>query len=122
MTETAKIPTRGTEESVGYDIYLDQPQVTIQPGQIQHLPIGISATPPSGTYIRIAPRSGLTVKKNLHTITVVMHNFGTEPVIFQSGDKIAQLILENVVITDIIEVNLLEPTQRSQNGFDSTNQ
>ena len=48
---TAKIPTRATEESVGYDVYLDQPQVTIQPRQIQLLPTQISATLPSGTYI-----------------------------------------------------------------------
>ena len=51
MTETAKIPTGGSEESVGYEVYLDQPQVTIQPRQIQLLPTGISATPPSGMYI-----------------------------------------------------------------------
>ena len=117
---------------MGYDVYLDDPQVIIQPGQIQLLPTGISATPPSGTYIRIAPRSGLTVKKNLHmlagvvdpdyrgNITVIMHNFGTEPVTFHRGDKIAQLILENAVITDIIEVDLLTPTQRSTNRFGST--
>ena len=51
-----------------------------------------------------------------------MHNLRTEPVTFQRGDKNAQLILENAVITDIIEVDLLELTQRSQNGFGSTNQ
>ena len=71
-TETAKLPTRGTEESVGYDVYLDQPQVTIQPRQIELLPTRISATPPTGTYIQIAPRSGLTVKKHLHTLAGVV--------------------------------------------------
>ena len=132
MTDTAKLPTRGTEESVGYDVYLDEAQVTIQPGEIQLLPTGISATPPTGTYIRIAPRSGLTVKKHLHTlagvvdpdyrgnITVVMHNFGSDPVTFRRGDKIAQLILENAMITDIIEVDLLPLTQRHTQGFGST--
>ena len=75
-------------ESIGFDLYSDVETITVPPGGIQLIPTGIAAKCPSGSSLRIAPRSGLTVKRSLHTlagvvdpdytgnITVVMHNFG----------------------------------------------
>ena len=132
LTDTAKVPTRGTDESVGFDVYLDEAEVIIEPGQIQLLPTGISAKPPPNSYIRIAPRSGLTVKRHLHSlagvvdpdyrgnITVVLQNFGSEPQVFKRGDKIAQLIVENALTPKIFEVDHLEETGRGTLGFGST--
>ena len=82
--DSAMLPTCGSDKSVGYDVYLNEAEVTIAPGEI-------TATPPAGTDIQIALWSGLTVKRHLHTlarvinpdyqgnITIVMHNFGTLP-------------------------------------------
>ena len=96
------------------------------------LPTGLAAKPPSGSYLRIAPRSGLTVKNSLHTlagvvdpdytgnITVVMHNFGTTPQTFQRGDKIAQIIVENASTPEMVEVKDHHSTSRSASGFGST--
>ena len=79
---------------------------------------------PAGTYIQIAPRSEMTMKRNLHTfagvvdpdyrgnIKVVMHNFGSTS--HKHGDKIAQLVLENAMITDIVKVDHLQPLQQGQ--------
>ena len=132
LTDTAKLPTRGTDESIGFDVYLDAAEVQIEPGQIQLLPTGISIKPPPNSYIRIAPRSGLTVKRHLHSlagvvdpdyrgnITVVLQNFGNEPQIFKRGDKIAQLIVENALTPTILEVANLEDTGRGSLGFGST--
>ena len=132
VTDTATLPTRGSDEAVGYDVYLDMPEITINPGDLQLLPTGISARPPDGSYIRIAPRSGLTVKRKLHTlagvvdpdytgnITVIMHNFGQDPQTFRRGDKIAQLVVENALQPDILEVMNLTPTKRGEHGFGST--
>ena len=132
LTDTAKLPTRGTDESIGYDVYLDETEVTIEPGQIQLLPTGISVKPPPNSYIRIAPRSGLTVKRHLHSlagvidpdyrgnITVVLQNFGTDTQVFKRGDKIAQLIVENATTPTILEVSNLEDTGRGSLGFGST--
>ena len=132
LTETAKIPTCGSDEAIGFDLFLDLPSVTVEPGQVQLLPTGISARPPHGSYLRIAPRSGLTVKQSVDTlagvvdpdftgnITVVMYNFGITPKTFARGDKIAQLIVENATIPEITIVQSLDPTARSGNGFGST--
>ena len=126
------MPTRGSKESVGYDVYLDLPSITIPPGQMNLLPTGLTATPPAGSYLRIAPRSSLTVKNSLHTlagvvdpdytgnITVVMHNFGSEPQTFQRGDKIAQIIVENASTPEMVKVTDLHHTNRGSSGFGST--
>ena len=72
------------------------------------------------------------MKQHLHTlagvvdpdytgnITVVMHNFGSQPQTFKRGDKIAQIVLENAIITEVVEVESLQPTQRGEDGFGST--
>ena len=65
LSSSAIIPSRGTEESVGYDIFANILEtITIRPNQTLIIPTDIAASPPQGTYIRIAPRSGLSVKKN----------------------------------------------------------
>ena len=91
ITPTATTPTRATSDSVGYDMHADLPStIQIKPGQTTIIPTGLAAKPPKGTYIKIAPRSGLTIKKNLTTmagiidpdytgeIKVVIRNFGEE--------------------------------------------
>ena len=132
LTETAKLPTQGMDESIGFDVYLDEAEVAIEPGQIKLLPTGISAKSLPNSYIRIAPRSGLTVKQHLHAlagivdpdyrgnITVVLQNFGTKTQVFKRGDKIAQLIVKNAATPTIFEVEQLEDTGRRSLGFGST--
>ena len=132
LTDTAKLPTQGTDESISYDVYLNEAEFKIEPGQIQLLPTGISVKPPPNSYIRIAPWSGLTVKQHLHllagvmdpdyrrNITVVLQNFGTKTQVFKRGDKIAQLTVENAATPNILKVDHLEETGRGSLGFGST--
>ena len=134
LTDTAKLPTQGTDESIGYDVYLDDAEVTIEPGQIQLLPTGISVKPPPNSYIQIVPRSGLTVKRHLHllagvvdpdyrgNITIVLQNFGTDTQVFKRGDKIAQLIVENAATPNILKFDHLEETGCGSLGFGSTDE
>jgi len=69
LTSTAIPPTRATENSIGFDVHLDLDTVTIQPNSTSLLSTGIAAKAPAGTYLRIAPRSGLTVTRDLHTLS-----------------------------------------------------
>jgi dUTP pyrophosphatase len=91
---------------------------------------------PSGTYGRIAPRSGLAVKHGLNILAgvvdpdytgevkVVIHNTDErQPFIIRPGYRIAQLILENFTVvhvnevpTEFTEIN----TARGSAGFGST--
>ena len=96
------------------------------------LTTGIAIKCPKDTYARIAPRSRLTFKNSLHTMAgvidpdyrgelkILLHNFGATSQAIQPGTKIAQLILERALITDVEEVNELNSTSRQKQGFGST--
>ncbi len=105
---------------------------TLQPGDIKVVLTGIAAKAPSGTYLRVAPRSGLTVKRHIHTLAgvidpdytgnigVVLHNIGQQPQDFHRGDRIAQLIPEKLDMPEIKIVNKLGDTERGSSGYGST--
>ena len=127
----AILPRRATSGSAGYDLFSSD-GVTIGPGDLVCVPTGISIRVPPGTYGRIAPRSGITVKHNVHVgagvidedytgeIKVVLCNNGRNPVEFGASERIAQLILEKIEIAEVIEVQELSKTERGSGGFGST--
>ena len=83
-------------------------------------------------YLRVAPRSGLSVKNNIDIgagvidydyrgiIYVCMINNGTNDFEVVKDMKIAQLILEKCNRPIIKEVSDLDNTERGNNGFGST--
>ena len=92
LSNKATIPTQSTSSSIGLDLYHSGESVTIQPNQMCALETDISLEPPKGTYIRIAPRSGLVYDHQIHIlagvidadyrgpIKVLLHNLGTNPI------------------------------------------
>ena len=92
----------------------------------------ISISVPKGTYGRIAPRSGLAVKHGITTgagvidadytgpIGIVLFNHGEQDFQIQEGDRIAQLILEQIANKPVIQVQKLTQTTRGDKGFGST--
>ena len=131
LSENAKLPVRSTDGAAGMDLFRAEP-CTIKPGEIKLIKTDISIACPDGTYGRIAPRSGLTVKRQLDVragvidadyrgnIQVAMHNIGTQIRELPTGTKIAQLILEQISNVDIVETNTLPDTHRGTQGFGST--
>lgn len=66
LTDTAKIPTKGSEKAAGYDLYADIVQpVTLQPHKTYPIGTGIAITPPEGYFGAIVARSGLATKSGL---------------------------------------------------------
>jgi dUTP pyrophosphatase len=49
-----------------------------------------------------------------------MFNHSDKDYIVKQGDRIAQLILESIVIADVEEVTELDSTVRGEGGFGST--
>jgi len=76
--------------------------------------------------------SGLAVKKHIDVgagvvdadyrgnVGVVLFNLGTEDFHVSIGDRVAQLILEKILMVDIEEVSSLDDTERGHGGFGST--
>ena len=96
------------------------------------MPTGISFKYPEGTYGRITPRRGLTIKNNLTTLTgvidpdymceiiIVLYNFGTNIQTVTQGQQIAHIVFENILHPIIQIVDNLLTTSRLTNGFGST--
>ena len=128
----AIIPTRGSDRSVGYDLYsvVD----TIVPCQAGNALVatGLAITLPPGCYGRVAPRSGLAVKHCINVgagvidpdytgeVKVVLFNHGDKDFEVKKGDRIAQLVLERCETPPIEEINIVEDTERGSSGFGST--
>lgn len=131
LSENAVMPKRGSPDSAGFDLSSAE-GVVIKSGQRGLVKTDLSIACPHGTYARIAPRSGLAVKKFIDVgagvvdadyrgpLGVVLFNFGTEDFVVEQGDRIAQLILEKVCMADAVQVEKLMETERGEGGFGST--
>ena len=62
LDPAARLPTRATSGSAGYDLYCAENTLIVPPGTRRPVNTGIAIAIPQGTYARIAPRSGLSVK------------------------------------------------------------
>ena len=90
---------------------------------------GLSLAMPSGCYGRIAPRSGLALKKFIDVgagvvdadyrgeLGIVLFNFSDTDFQINMGDKVAQLIFEKIKTPVLKEVDSLEDTDRGNKGF-----
>jgi dUTP pyrophosphatase len=128
----AIVPTRGSDRSVGYDLYsTENAVVPCQAGRAL-IGTGITIVLPNGVYGRVAPRSGLAVKHCINVgagvidpdytgeIKVILFNHGEKDFEVKKGDRIAQLILERYETPSIEEISIVENTERGSDGFGST--
>ena len=131
LSTHAILPRRASDGAAGYDLFSSD-SVTLGPGDLVCVPTGIAIKVPPGTYGRIAPRSGVTVKHHVHVgagvidsdytgeIKVVLYNNGKNSATFEALDRIAQLIIEKIDLPEIREVQELGETARGAGGFGST--
>jgi len=138
LQETATIPTRATDLDAGYDLYSIE-DGTIPAGERKVVGTGIAIAIPESRnvfapsyYGRVAPRSGLAVKKGIDVLAgvidagyrgevgAVLQNLSNEDFFYKKGDRIAQLILEQCNSIGWVELDELEDSQRSDGGFGST--
>ena len=132
LTEKAITPTRATPESIGYDLYATE-SLKIPKNDSRLISTGLAMTPPYGSYIRIAARSGLALKKKIQIaagvidpdytgeIKILLSNRNTKSFQVNQGDKIAQAILENAIVAPIKIVQELKLTKRGDKGFRHSN-
>ena len=62
----------------------------------------------------------LYTSKDRGNVGVVLFNFGTEDFNVEIGDRIAQLILEQISMVPAVQVDELTETERGAGGFGST--
>lgn len=127
----AVIPTRAHASDAGLDLTACE-TVYLKPWSRSLVNTGLQVQLPDGTYGRVAPRSGLSVKKSLDVgagvidrgyrgvVKVCLINSSSEPVTVSQGDRIAQLVIERISECDVEEVDNLDDTDRGTGGFGSS--
>jgi dUTP pyrophosphatase len=124
-----------TPLSAGMDICADiEAELVLMPQDILAIPTGFAIALPEGYEAQIRPRSGLALK---HGVTVVnapgtidadyrgeiriaLINLGKHPVTIHRGDRIAQMVVQQVIRVDWDGVGRLDDTARGPGGFGHT--
>ena len=134
LNENATVPTRGSAEAAGWDLYNAGPDVIIPAEQTVKVGTGIAIELPEGTFGGVFPRSGLATKHGLAPankvgvvdsdyrgeVIVALHNHSTNDVGITHGERIAQLIVIPYMSVDMNVVDELSDTDRGEGGFGST--
>ena len=128
--QDARLPTR-EGNAAGYDVY-SVSGLSIPAGGRALVATGLKIAAPPGTYIRVAPRSGLAWKHGVQTgagvvdedyrgeIKVLLLNHGAEEFRVGKGDRVAQLVFERIATPALKAVASLDGTERGAGGFGST--
>jgi dUTP pyrophosphatase len=137
----AKAPTRASEMDIGLDLYAVE-DVTLWPGHTAVIPTGLAVQCDPWASLEIWPRSGLS-SRGLMThrellrpmadpgaglidpgytgeIKVVIHNMGESAYPLKAGDRVAQLKVAPVHRPNVVEVYVLDATDRGAAGFGSS--
>ncbi|KAG7189126.1 hypothetical protein KM043_008694 [Ampulex compressa] len=124
---------RGSNKAAGYDLKSAYEYVVPAQGK-QLVATDLQVEVPTGTYGRIAPRSGLAWKNHIDVgagvidadyrgnVKVVLFNHSNEDFKVSPGDRVAQLICEKISYPELQEVDNLNDTDRGEGGFGSTGQ
>ena len=135
LSDTAKLPQRGSEKAAGYDLYANtEEEITIAPHATQMIGTGIAMEIPEGYFGAIFARSGLASKKGLrpgNCVGVVdsdyrgewkiaLHNDTDEPQTIAPHERIAQMVVIPFLPVEFTEAADLTDTERGAGGFGST--
>ena len=135
IKENAIIPTRGSQEAAGYDLYACcNDVVVIEPHKTEKIGTGLVIQPPIGYFGAIFARSGLATKSGLRPANctgvcdqdylgeyiVALHNDTNYPQVVNPKDRIAQLVFLPYVNVEFCEIDKFENTKRGDGGFGST--
>jgi len=125
-----------TPYASGMDLFacLDDGEVTLAPGQRRLIPTGIAVALPCDYEGQVRPRSGLALKHGVTVlnapgtvdadyrgeISVILVNLGTDPFVVKDGDRIAQLVVQEVHRVELEEAEELPQSDRGSGGFGHT--
>ena len=129
------LPQYATPQSAGMDLRanLDEP-VTLQPLERRLIPTGLHIALPAGYEAQVRPRSGLALKKGVTVLNtpgtidadyrgeigVVLINLSQEPFTVNDGERIAQMVIARHEQGELIEVEVLDETERGEGGYGHT--
>lgn len=133
--EDIELPEYKSTSASGMDVRAAVVEtVVLKPGEIKLIPTGLRMAVDEGYEIQVRPRSGLALKHGI-TVTnspgtidadyrgpvgIILANTSDVEFAINRGDRIAQLVIQEVVQADIEVVAELADTERGSGGFGST--
>ncbi|MBR5014271.1 MAG: dUTP diphosphatase [Bacteroidales bacterium] len=136
LFENAVIPTQGSEDAAGFDLYAagEDEHILIRKHGCTMIHTGLSMEIPKGYFGAVFSRSGLAAKQGLRPancvgvvdadyrgeVMVALHNDRDEDRYVHVGDRIAQLVIIPCMSVTFEETNELHGTERGAGGFGST--
>lgn len=130
------LPSYATTASAGVDLNADLSEpMTVSPGEHVKIPTGLAIELPSQAVVALVfARSGLANRHGLGLtngvgvidsdyrgeIQVLIQNLGTQPVVINPGDRIAQMVFMPIFHAVFEDVAELQETARGAGGFGST--
>ncbi len=131
LNGNATKPTKAHTDDAGWDLY-SSIDINIKPKQRDVISTGISLEMPNHFAGLIWPRSGMAVKHGADVLAgvvdsgyrgevmVCLYNTGDKILQVKRGDRIAQIIFQEVPEVGITVIDSLGSSQRGSNGFGST--
>lgn len=128
------LPAYAYEGDAGLDL-LSAVDVVLEPLFRTLIPTGLAVSIPAGYAGFIQPRSGLAIKRGLSMVNtpgLIDSNYRGElkvaainldpetPISIKRGDRIAQLVIQEVPVVELCEVDELDDTVRGEAGFGSS--
>ena len=129
------LPAYATQGSSGLDLraFIPTP-IQLAPLERVLIPTGLHIAMPNHLEAQVRPRSGLAIKQGLTClntpgtidadyrgeIKVILINLSNEIQVIQDGDRIAQIVFQQVEKMEWQLVENLETTQRGDGGFGHT--
>jgi dUTP diphosphatase len=130
-----QLPHYATSGSSGMDVRaaIDE-SLLIPVGKVVLVPTNLSVEIPIGYEIQVRPRSGLAAKHGIGILNspgtidsdyrgevkIILFNFGNEDFVINRGDRIAQMVIAEVIMANIVESNDLNSSERGTGGFGHT--
>lgn len=129
------LPKYETVNSAGMDLRanIDGP-ILLKSLDRKLIPTGLHIALPEGYEAQVRPRSGLALKKGVTVLNtpgtidadyrgdvgVILVNLSHEDFVVQPGERIAQMVINKVEQGELIEVEVLDETERGEGGFGHT--
>ena len=129
------LPRYMTSGASGMDICAAlEMTLTLAPGKIALIPTGFAIAIPNGFEAQIRPRSGLAAKHGIGIINspgtidadyrgevkIALINLGQTSYTIRRGDRIAQMVFQNVCRANLQVIEMLDDTLRYDGGFGHT--
>jgi len=132
LNEDAKMPTKAHDSDAGWDLYAAE-DIDIPNGFRVTVKTGVTMAIPDGYVGLIWPRSGLSVKFGVDVLAgVVDAGYRGEIMVcllntdqsswvqIKKGDRIAQILFQEVPKFKLNQVAELDATERAEGGFGSS--